>query len=523
MRRRSTLLATVGASLAAVGLAAALVGGLAAPAEPPASAAPDATTRAAGVGESPDGETSGDAAVAGSEPRPLMLAAWPRPVPHREPVVVSDLAHHAAAAFLGYHDAGSRHRSDGSWTLTLGSVAAADRAALGALSLGVAFSREGADAMTLTGAEPVLQPPLDADPAALRARLGAVAEVAADAATAREVDGARADLVAAVTDDPAAAARIAAVAQALDLSPKGVALADGRHAVTLPVPSDRWTVAGMPRACCRAEPEPWRESFDRPDLRRWRVATTGPLTDIERSTPPTSAGGVSWTNGEAQVYRPSQVAVVDGALRLRAEPSPVVSVETTPLMSGMVISERRFGWGRIEIDASIPQGAGLWPALWLLPEAACEAPGRCPGYETGDYVEVDLLETIGDEPGRLHTSVHWNDPGLVSVSEVHPLPIDDGAVRTFALDWRPGVMRFEVDGEVVWSFATATEAGSPVARPPDHRLVMNLAAGGTFAGDRLLGPTSPWWGDTRVPEAFPDLGWETADLVVHEVRYLPMQ
>jgi hypothetical protein len=34
-------------------------------------------------------------------------------------------------------------------------------------------------------------------------------------------DAARADLVVAVSADPAAAARIAAVAQALDLSPKG--------------------------------------------------------------------------------------------------------------------------------------------------------------------------------------------------------------------------------------------------------------------------------------------------------------
>jgi hypothetical protein len=523
VRRRSALVATVGAGLATIGLSAVLVVGVGAPPEPPASASPDPTPRVTGVGESADGDASGDTAAAMPEAGPLMLAAWPQPVPHREPVVVSDLAHHAAAAFLGYHDAGAQHRSDGSWTLTLGSVAAADRAALGALSLGVAFSREGADATTLTGTEPVAHPPLDVDPAALRAHLGAVAEIAADAGEGRGVDRSRADLVVAVSADPAAAARIAAVAQALDLSPKGVALADGRHAVTLPVPSDRWTVAGMPRACCRVEPEPWRESFEQPRLRRWRVATTGPLTDRERSTPPTAGGGVSWTNGEAQVYRPAKVAVVDGALRLRAEPSPVVSVETTPIVSGMVISERRFGWGRIEIDASIPQGAGLWPALWLLPEAACEAPGRCPGYDTGDYVEVDLLETIGHEPGRLHTSVHWNDPGLVSVSEVHPLPIDDGSVRTFALDWRPGVMRFEVDGEVVWSFATATEAGSPVALPPDHRLVMNLAAGGTFAGERLLGPTSPWWGDTRVPDVFPDLGWDIADLVVHEVRYLPMQ
>lgn len=523
MRRISALSAAVFASLAIAGLVAVVVGAIAAPTEPSATAVPDRTAGAVGADMSPATGSSGDASVAVSAPGRLILAARPRPVPHREPVVVADLAHHAAAAFLGYHDAGAQHHRDGSWTLTLGSVAAADRAALGALSLGVAFSREGPGARTLTGDAPVPQPLLDTDAAALRARLGAVAELAGRADAARQTDRAQTDLVLSVTGDAGAAARIAAVAQALDLSPKGVALADGRHAVTLPAASDRWAVAGMPRACCRAEPEPWREPFDQADLRRWRVATTGPLTDLERTTPPTAGGGVSWTNGEAQVYRPSQATVVDGGLRLRAEPSPVVSVETTPIVSGMVISERRFGWGRLEIDASIPSGAGLWPALWLLPEAACTAPGRCAGYDTGDYVEVDLVETIGHEPGRLHTSVHWNDAGLRSASAVHALPIDDGAVRTFALDWRPGVVRFEVDGTLVWSFATATEAGSAVARPPDHRLVMNLAVGGTFAGDRLLGPTSPWWGDSRVPDAFPRLGWEVADLVVHEVRYLPME
>jgi beta-glucanase (GH16 family) len=38
--------------------------------------------------------------------------------------------------------------------------------------------------------------------------------------------------------------------------------------------------------------------------------------------------------------------------------------------SGRIRSKRRTSWtyGRFEVRVQLPQGRGLWPAAWLLPE-----------------------------------------------------------------------------------------------------------------------------------------------------------
>lgn len=485
------------------------------------------------LGADPGDETSPKGLSVGASPRsalpfddpvtpmgPLATPSWR--------VGVDALGDHAGAAFLGYLDAIGTVREDGTWELTLASERMADRAAFGALELDIAFSRHHEDLSTLTGSTVPTEEQLriglspESTLAASRARLEAVAEVAGTS------DG---TLVR--SDDPETAARVVRLAERLGLSPRTTVDGD-ENVVDLPDLTDRATVAGwsyvcplrVPGAgapsCWTPTPSSWIEPFDTVDADRWLVATTGPLADPARDRPPTEAGGVSWTNREAQVYSPDQVTVRDGALWLEAETNAVPSIDTTPFVSGMVISNERIGWGRVEVDVTVPQGAGLWPAVWLLPIAACEAPGRCPGYQSRRYVEVDLLETIGHEPGRLHTSVHWFDDRLQSATAVHQTGIDDGDAHTVWVEWRPGVITHGVDTEPLVSFPTALDATSPLSATPDHRLVFNLAVGGTFAGDGVMGRGANWWGDASPPPGWPTLDWDQATLAVHEARYDPL-
>lgn len=490
-------------------------------------------TAACAVGAGDDGPASAKARDEVGAPSPVLpfLEVEPFAGPLATPTMrvgVEALSDQADAAFLGYLDGVGMVNEDGSWELLLGTDRMADRAAFGALQLGIAFARHHDDSRLLVGPalpdEPLRRVGLtpDATPATIRARLAAVAE------TAGTEEGTLLR-----TSDRDAAIRAFHLARRLGLSPRS-SIDGGQVIVDLPEPSDRTHVAGWSYVCARRVPgagapdcpspilSSWAEPFDILDPDRWRIATTGPLADVARDEPPTEEGGVSWTNREAQVYRPDQVSVLGGALRLEAEPSAAPSIDTTPFVSGMVISQRRLGWGRVEIDVVVPQGAGLWPALWLLPVAACEAPGRCPGYRTGRYVEVDLLETIGHEPGRLHTSVHWFDERLRSLSEVHDIAVDDGAVHTVWVDWRPGVITHGVGDETLVSFPTALQPGSPLSAAPDHRLVLDLAIGGSFAGEGVIGRNSDWWGDASPPPGWPSMDWERATLVVHEIRHLPL-
>jgi hypothetical protein len=57
-------------------------------------------------------------------------------------------------------------------------------------------------------------------------------------------------------------------------------------------------------------------------------------------------------------------------------------------------------YGRIEVRASLPQGRGTWPAIWMMginrPQVGWP---RCG--------EIDIMEFVGHTPGIIHANVHF--------------------------------------------------------------------------------------------------------------------
>lgn len=191
------------------------------------------------------------------------------------------------------------------------------------------------------------------------------------------------------------------------------------------------------------------------------------------------------TNDELEWYRPEQVAVRGGALRLTAEPRvTVVEGRTFPYASGMVSSGRpgdephhrprvAFTYGRVEVRFRVPRGAGLWPAVWMLPVTNRELP------------EIDLLEVYGDRPDRPSMTLHDTGGGR-SRREVRTADLSEGW-HTVALDWAPGRLAWSIDGTV-----HHTVLGPTVPAEPMY-LVANLAVGGPAGA-----PTEA----TRLPATF---------------------
>ena len=184
------------------------------------------------------------------------------------------------------------------------------------------------------------------------------------------------------------------------------------------------------------------------------------------------------SNDELEWYLPEQVKVADGALHLTAEKRTVYGSDghkyayasamvTTGPPTHDAPAKLAFTYGSIEVRFKVPEGQGLWPAVWLLPESTESVP------------EIDMLEKLGHDPGTLRMHLHPKDRSLESEGQRYYLPEGkslSGEWHTMGLDWKPNQLVFWLDGEKVWEFA-----GSQVPDEPMY-VVMNLAVGGNYPG-----------------------------------------
>ena len=125
------------------------------------------------------------------------------------------------------------------------------------------------------------------------------------------------------------------------------------------------------------------------------------------------------SNNELEWYRPEQVTVADGTLRLTAAPNRYEASdgETYDFTSGMVTTgptpdddnaKVAITYGTVEARFKAPAGRGLWPAIWLLPASKESRP------------EIDLLEMIGQDPSELILHFHPEDRDADSPSKRDP-------------------------------------------------------------------------------------------------------
>ena len=195
-------------------------------------------------------------------------------------------------------------------------------------------------------------------------------------------------------------------------------------------------------------------------------------------------------NHELQLYtdRPCNVRTDDSKLILEAHLEPTnVAGTLRDYSSGRIRTKHRGDWtyGRFEIRAKIPEGRGLWPAIWLLPTDDHYGTWAASG-------EIDIMENKGHQPrtvtGALHFGGEW--PGNRCVDHVVRRGLwqpkfSDGFV-TYALDWQRDRIQWLINDQVVRErvlkhWGTHGDGNAPFDRR--FHLLLNLAVGGTFGGD----------------------------------------
>jgi len=97
-------------------------------------------------------------------------------------------------------------------------------------------------------------------------------------------------------------------------------------------------------------------------------------------------------NGEVQSYTQNNAYIKDGALVIEARKEDITepSGETYHYTSSKLITKGKKSWkyGKFEIRAKMPQGQGIWPAIWMMPEDE-------PFYGTWPKCgEIDIMELL---------------------------------------------------------------------------------------------------------------------------------
>lgn len=206
-------------------------------------------------------------------------------------------------------------------------------------------------------------------------------------------------------------------------------------------------------------------------------------------------------NNEKQYYTDSlrNVRVEDGYLIIEAHKEKVANenygsdkfrekswlryiaeTDTAQYTSGSIMTQDLAEWtyGWIEVSAKLPEGVGLWPAIWMLGTNRKEVGWpRCG--------EIDIMEYVGFNKdsifGTVHTGAYNHTKGTQKGKKVF---IDDpkNKFHLFAIEWTPEKIDFLLDGYVYNHVANEHKTVDEWPFDQDFFLKLNVAIGGGLGG-----------------------------------------
>ena len=204
-------------------------------------------------------------------------------------------------------------------------------------------------------------------------------------------------------------------------------------------------------------------------------------------------GGGGWGNNEHQAYTNHNAELTGtGQLAIKLKritvdpndlyemcpidtPGNACEFESSRLQTKGKIN---FKYGRLEARIKVPVGDGTWPAFWLLgSDISTNAWPNCG--------EIDIMETKGSEPYTVHGTAHG--PGYSGgdgIVNTRTLSTRLGAgYHIYALDWTPNKMQWSIDGKIYHTVTPSVVGNHQYVFNKSMFMIMNVAAGGWFAGD----------------------------------------
>jgi len=220
----------------------------------------------------------------------------------------------------------------------------------------------------------------------------------------------------------------------------------------------------------------WSDEFNYkglPDNLKWSYDTVGNKT--------------GWGNNEAQYYTKGQLKnseVKDGFLYINALKENYKGHKYT---SARLITKFKGDWlyGRVEVRAKLPDGRGMWPAIWMLPTDWAYGPWPASG-------EIDIMENVGYDPAVIVASSHtlsYNHVQKTQKNDKITIPDCHTTFHVYTLEWEANEYRIYVDNTLCFTFKN--EGKGYKSWPFDKRfhLLLNVAVGGNWGGQQGIDET----------------------------------
>lgn len=185
-----------------------------------------------------------------------------------------------------------------------------------------------------------------------------------------------------------------------------------------------------------------------------------------------------WGNNELEYYRTANTTVADDVLTIEAREEFFGGRNYT---SSRLITrgKKSFQYGRIDIRALLPEGKGLWPALWMLGENI-----NTVGWPKCG--EIDIMEMIGGNGGEntVYGTVHWDNVGShASYGQSYTTTSDpfNEAYHVFSIIWDESFIRWYVDDQLYNEISITGPELSEFHQP--FFFIFNVAVGGNWPGN----------------------------------------
>ncbi len=215
----------------------------------------------------------------------------------------------------------------------------------------------------------------------------------------------------------------------------------------------------------------WSDEFDYtglPDSKKWSYDTAG------------NPNG--WGNNEMQYYTSTRLKnseVKNGCLYIHALKEDYEGKKYT---SARLMTRKKGDWlyGKIIVRAKLPEGRGLWPAIWMMPTEG----------EYGNWPasgEIDIMENVGYDPNVIVATAHTKSYNhVIGTQKGAKLTVADcySEFHDYTLEWEADEYRVYVDTALVFTFKNEGKGYEVWPFDKPFYLLLNVAVGGNWGGQK---------------------------------------